>query len=55
MQNVWHYLCLARRVKIEHIFFANVAELADALVSGSSEAIHVGSSPVVRTKQGTVD
>ena len=31
--------------------FADVAELADALVSGSSEAIHVGSSPVVRTKQ----
>ena len=30
--------------------FADVAELADALVSGSSEAIHVGSSPVVRTK-----
>ncbi len=29
--------------------FADVAELADALVSGSSEAIHVGSSPVVRT------
>ena len=28
-----------------------MAELADALVSGSSEAIHVGSSPVVRTKQ----
>ena len=28
---------------------ADVAELADALVSGSSEAIHVGSSPVVRT------
>ena len=27
-----------------------MAELADALVSGSSEAIHVGSSPVVRTK-----
>ena len=25
--------------------------MADALVSGSSEAIHVGSSPVVRTKQ----
>ena len=31
------------------IIFADVAELADALVSGSSEAIHVGSSPVVRT------
>ena len=31
--------------------FADVAELADALVSGSSEAIHVGSSPVIRTKQ----
>ena len=30
--------------------YADVAELADALVSGSSEAIHVGSSPVVRTK-----
>ena len=30
---------------------ADVAELADALVSGSSEAIHVGSSPVIRTKQ----
>ena len=29
---------------------ADVAELADALVSGSSEAIHVGSSPVIRTK-----
>ena len=28
---------------------ADVAELADALVSGSSEAIHVGSSPVIRT------
>ena len=25
--------------------------MADALVSGSSEAIHVGSSPVVRTKR----
>ena len=32
------------------LYFADVAELADALVSGSSEAIHVGSSPVVRTK-----
>ena len=32
--------------------YADVAELADALVSGSSEAIHVGSSPVVRTKKG---
>ena len=32
------------------IIYADVAELADALVSGSSEAIHVGSSPVVRTK-----
>ena len=31
--------------------FADVAELADALVSGSSEAIHVGSSPVIRTIQ----
>ena len=31
------------------IQYADVAELADALVSGSSEAIHVGSSPVVRT------
>ena len=31
-----------------------MAELADALVSGSSEAIHVGSSPVIRTnKRGT--
>ena len=30
---------------------ADVAELADALVSGSSEAIHVGSSPVIRTKK----
>ena len=31
-----------------------MAELADALVSGSSEAIHVGASPVVRTnKKGT--
>ena len=30
---------------------ADVAELADALVSGSSEAIHVGSSPVVRTRK----
>ena len=30
---------------------ADVAELADALVSGSSEAIHVGSSPVVRTNK----
>ena len=28
-----------------------MAELADALVSGSSEAIHVGSSPVVRTRK----
>ena len=28
-----------------------MAELADALVSGSSEAIHVGSSPVVRTNK----
>ena len=31
--------------------YADVAELADALVSGSSEAIHVGSSPVVRTRK----
>ena len=30
---------------------ADVAELADALVSGSSEAIHVGSSPFICTKQ----
>ncbi len=36
---------------LQFIYFADVAELADALVSGSSEAIHVGSSPVVRTKQ----
>ena len=35
------------------IIFADVAELADALVSGSSEAIHVGSSPVVRTRVKT--
>ena len=27
-----------------------MAELADALVSGSSEAIHVGSSPFICTK-----
>ena len=33
------------------VAFADVAELADALVSGSSEAIHVGSSPVVRTNK----
>ena len=33
------------------LYFAGVAELADALVSGSSEAIHVGSSPVTCTKQ----
>ena len=33
------------------LYFADVAELADALVSGSSEAIHVGSSPVIRTNQ----
>ena len=33
------------------IYFADVAELADALVSGSSEAIHVGSSPVIRTNK----
>ena len=40
------------RIKtLRHIIsYADVAELADALVSGSSEAIHVGSSPVVRTK-----
>ena len=25
--------------------------MADALVSGSSEAIHVGSSPVIRTRK----
>ena len=30
--------------------YAGVAELADALVSGSSEAIHVGSSPVTCTR-----
>ena len=42
-----HYaLCI-----MHYYIFADVAELADALVSGSSEAIHVGSSPVVRTKQ----
>ena len=38
----------AERLQIKK---ADVAELADALVSGSSEAIHVGSSPVVRTKK----
>ena len=32
------------------LYFADVAELADALVSGSSEAIHVGSSPVACTR-----
>ena len=37
----------AERLQIKK---ADVAELADALVSGSSEAIHVGSSPVVRTR-----
>ena len=31
--------------------YAGVAELADALVSGSSEAIHVGSSPVTCTRK----
>ena len=30
-----------------------MAELADALVSGSSEAIHVGSSPVIRTNKAS--
>ena len=34
---------------------ADVAELADALVSGSSEAIHVGSSPFICTKNGKTD
>ena len=33
------------------LYFADVAELADALVSGSSEAIHVGSSPVACTNE----
>ena len=32
------------------MLYADVAELADALVSGSSEAIHVGSSPFICTK-----
>ena len=50
--NSTHRLGLSPRVKIEikKLKNADVAELADALVSGSSEAIHVGSSPVVRTK-----
>ena len=38
-------------VKILRLRLADVAELADALVSGSSEAIHVGSNPVIRTKR----
>ncbi len=48
-----HRLGRSPRVKIEDekLKNADVAELADALVSGSSEAIHVGSSPVVRTNQ----
>ena len=47
-----HRLGRSSRVKIEDekLKNADVAELADALVSGSSEAIHVGSSPVIRTK-----
>ena len=40
--------------KAQNLIFAGVAELADALVSGSSEAIHVGSSPVIRTKNRQV-
>ena len=31
--------------------FAGVAESADALVSGSSEEIRVGSNPVIRTRK----
>ena len=37
---------------LRHETYADVAELADALDSGSSEAIRVGSSPVIRTKTG---
>ena len=33
---------------------ADMAELADALVSGSSENTHAGSSPVIRTKHKKV-
>jgi hypothetical protein len=33
---------------------ADMAELADALVSGSSENTHAGSSPVIRTSHRKV-
>ena len=41
----------ALHVLLMNILYAGVAELADALDSGSSEAIRVGSSPVTCTRK----
>ena len=51
MQNIISIILHYAFCILHYYIFADVAELADALVSGSSEAIHVGSSPVVRTKK----
>ena len=50
MQNINQIILHYAFCILHYYIFADVAELADALVSGSSEAIHVGSSPVVRTR-----
>ena len=43
---------LCRDDKILYILFADMAELADALDLGSSEATRAGSSPVIRREKG---
>ncbi len=50
---IYSRMCAETFHHIAHLL-ADVAELADALVSGSSEAIHVGSSPVIRTKNPSI-
>jgi hypothetical protein len=53
-------LGIARSFLVCVVFFeynrihADMAELADALVSGSSENTHAGSSPVIRTNHRKV-
>jgi hypothetical protein len=42
-------IAIGRQSKLENK--PDVAKLADALDLGSSEAIHVGSTPIIRTKK----
>ena len=54
MQNINQIILHYAFCILHYYIFADVAELADALVSGSSEEIRVGSNPVIRTKNRQV-